>query len=776
MNRKRILLGVVIAILSVVMTEFILSAAYTPNDIGYNMDNSYNISTESNFFGKPEDQTLVELPADYLNELSIKGYQAVAETDSIRLFVKEQNFNIAIYDKASGYLWYSVYKDYTSLGLSGTSRYFIESGVVIEYFNMDNILIDDTKSYLSGPKFNVNADYDYDSVENGLVAHIEFEDLGIQFDVVVRIEDDRLIVHLPMDTLVEEDIEKPMLNLDGTVTTRSYSYRLKSVYLFPYFGSNNYEINGYSFIPDGSGALIRYNENRSSTAYIKRIYGSDEGLLRFNDNQNTYYLQDEMTASLPIFGVNHGYQQAAFLAEITEGSGYTEIHSYPYGYNSYFLNTTFAKYIVRERYTIQTSSNDSDSFQLINNDPYPTDYTTEYHFLSNQNASYSGMANAYKESLNLQNQSDDPAVNISFIGMDYKSSLFGKNYIEMTTYSDVIDITTDLASLGVTNLDLMYMAWNKCGFYDNTPIKPKVARNLGGTKDFEAMMDYLASSGIDMYFYNNPLISFDQALGSKVIKKITLSTFVTDSVQSSLFDRTYYTNPMNIAQSILDDERRYETLDIHNLALDSVGKSLFSYRYNSTNYYRNQTIDIMTSELEQLADYNIALYKPNSYLWSLIDAYHEAPIESNKYAYITDSIPFIQLVLSGSVNMYSDYVNYVSDYDTMSLRLIEYGVCPSFLITNESTHLLRYTNSEYIYTSEYALWKDTIKMISDKVIDPLQQVSGEEMISHRYIASGLAEITYESGTIIYVNYTDEAIIISPSITVEAGNVKVVTSE
>ncbi len=752
MNKRVLIISLLLVFMGAITFNLFVIAKNNQTsglDVG---DYSYNISPTSNFFGQKEDQTKVELPDDYEMELMIKGFKFVSETDRLELYVKESYFNLAVYDKQSGYLWYSVNPNYLRYMLSGTSRFFVESGVIIEYYNMDNISIDDSKSYLSGPKYNVNKVYDY--TDNGLVAHIEFADLGIRFDVEVSIQGDSLKVHLPIASLTEEDVEKTMLNLDGTTYQKVTQYRLKSVYLFPYFGSNNYEINGYSVIPDGSGALVRYNEERSNTAYIKRIYGVDEGVSRYRDETSSYYIRDEFSASLPIFGVNHGYEQAAFLAVVSEGDGYSEIHSYPYGYNSYPFNTTFAKFIVRERYTIQTSSNTADSFQMINPDPYPTDFTVDYYFLANQESSYSGMAAKYREVLGLNQEAKDFKTSLTVIGMDYKNGLFGKDFIEMTNYQDLIAIVNELDLLGL-DLEIIYQAWNQGGYYDNTQAKPQVARLLGGKDDYTVLKETLEMKGIDLYYLTNPLISYDQSLGKQIIRKTTLSVFQTNEGRTSLFRSSYYTNPDNIADSILKYNKNYQDLGITALALASVGDTLFTYRYNSINYYRQDMIAMLRNELMDLNAYQLALYQPNAYLYEYLDRYLSAPVESNKYAYVTDSIPFIQLVLAGSVHLSSTYINYVSDYDLMALRLIEYGTAPAFLITKESTHNLRYTNSEYIYTSEYELWKETIQTISEKTQNALTPVVGLKMLSHKYIDAGVAEVVYEDGSIIYVNYNTE---------------------
>ncbi|MFA5006525.1 MAG: DUF5696 domain-containing protein [Candidatus Izemoplasmatales bacterium] len=772
MIRKKLVLAALVVVFSAAFMVPVLSAL-RDGRTGISIEASYALSTGSNFFGKVEDTTPAPVPDDVAATLVTKQYALVATVGDLSLYVRERFFQIAVYDAAADYLWYSVYPEYLSLGYSGASRFFIESGVVIEYYNMDNIQQEDSKSYLSGSKYNVGITYDYETVADGVLAHLDFADLAIKFDVVVRLDEGRLVVSMPRDSIVEEQIEEPFLNLDGSTGIRIVENKLKAVYLFPYFGANNYQINGYAFVPDGSGALLRYTDQRSATAYVERIYGVDEGIGQSETTAASWYLNEELTATLPVYGINHGYRQAAFLAVVTAGSGTTEIHSYPYGYMTYTINTTFFKFIVRERYTIQTSSNASDSFQLINKDPYPSDFTVEYRFLAGEDASYAGMAKSYRDFLGIvpDGAAGRAATLIQAIGLDYKRGLFGKDYVAATTYADLDRIVTELGDAGV-DLDVAYLGWNAGGFYDNVGATPRASTLLGGTVAWKDLVAGLAASGTGLYAYADPLVAFSAALGDGVVKKITLTNFATDAMVTSLFPGVWFRSPAAVAESILDVAARYERLGVGAFALDTVGEELFSYREDGVDRYREQTLAILTAELAELDAYDLALYRPNGYLWNLIDAYLLAPIESNKYAYVTDSVPFVSLVLHGAADLYSPYVNYVSDDAVFALRLIEYGIMPSFLITAEPTHRLRYTNSAYVYTSHYDLWKDTIAAMHAEVGGVLGTVAGETMTYHRYVADGVAETTYGNGVRIYVNY-GETDFNAGGTTVPAGSARAV---
>ncbi|MDP3130556.1 MAG: DUF5696 domain-containing protein, partial [Bacillota bacterium] len=248
MNRKKLMLAFAITLFVLFLVVPVVAAIRRP-DPGTVIETAYNLSTDSNFFGEVENTTPAPVPEDVEATLALKQYVFCAQVGSLSLYVKERFFMIAVYDAAADYLWYSVYPDYLSLGYSGTSKFFVESGVVIEYYNMDNIQQEDSKSYLSGSRYNVGITYDYESVENGVLAHLDFADLAIRFDVIVRLAEGKLLVSMPRASIVEEDIEEPFLNLDGTTGVKIVQNRLKSVYLFPYFGSNNHNINGYAFVP-----------------------------------------------------------------------------------------------------------------------------------------------------------------------------------------------------------------------------------------------------------------------------------------------------------------------------------------------------------------------------------------------------------------------------------------------------------------------------------------------------------------------------------------------
>ena len=87
--------------------------------------------------------------------------------------------------------------------------------------------------------------------------------------------------------------------------------------------------------------------------------------------------------------------------------------------------------------------------------------------------------------------------------------------------------------------------------------------------------------------------------------------------------------------------------------------------------------------------------------------------------------------------------------------MAEAGVYPSFYITKENSSALIYTNSADLYSTEYSTYKGTI-VDFDKKLRALNEAIGNSTIeSHKIYDNHVNVVTYNNGTKVYVNYSDE---------------------
>jgi hypothetical protein len=127
---------------------------------------------------------------------------------------------------------------------------------------------------------------------------------------------------------------------------------------------------------------------------------------------------------------------------------------------------------------------------------------------------------------------------------------------------------------------------------------------------------------------------------------------------------------------------------------------------------------------------------------------------SSRYTFQTDAVPFLQLVLSGSMTMYAPYANQSFYTDIDVLRCIEYNAYPSFLLTGADSTALRDTASEEYFSTCFNDWKSMAVNIYNTIDQVLSNVAGEQMLAHCVLQEGVVQVQYPSGS-VYINYTQQ---------------------
>ena len=124
-----------------------------------------------------------------------EGYKLVAENSQFNLYLLESTMAVIVQSKADGSLMYSTVQN-PNTG-NATWKGFYQSGIVIEY-------LEDVKDKAIQGDFINNANtITYEYAENAFIAHVDFTDLGISFDVNVSLDEDGMHVHIPTDSIVE---------------------------------------------------------------------------------------------------------------------------------------------------------------------------------------------------------------------------------------------------------------------------------------------------------------------------------------------------------------------------------------------------------------------------------------------------------------------------------------------------------------------------------------------------------------------------------------------
>ena len=535
------------------------------------------------------------------------------------------------------------------------------------------------------------------------------------------------------------------------------------------FGTANKDDKGYMFVPDGSGTLIYLNNGKNGYDPIALpIYGTDTALI-----SKTRYQSSER-AALPVFGIKKG--NSAFCAVIEKGDGLAVINSRVNGMSSSY-NMVYSSFNLRASSELSlTDWDDSSAIHLFEENPYNSELSLRYMFLSDDKANYSGMANACRELFVKNGQlvkkeiSNELPYHLSVLGAVTKKELVlgipAERLKAMTTYSQAGDIAKNIKNQGVSSLNLRYIGWFNNGLKQQTVKKAAPLASLGGQRELSALNDSLKT--LDVGFY--PEISFlniyKQGNGFNVSKD-SVRRLNRDIATGYFYDRMNrywdYKNvinllsPSKLSEYIEGFKKSFKKTGLNQFASADLGSTSGSDFNRKKTVDRQESIDISVEALKSLSENKIMGEYPNLYALAYINTITDMPLCDSGYSMADQSVPFYPMVVRGYLDYAPPPINFAADYHTALLQAVEYGAGLSFLLMHEDPALLKETDYNYFYTGNKKDWealsiKDYSRLNSD-----LKALQGLKMISHSQKAFNVYKTEYEGGKCVYVNYTQNEV-------------------
>ncbi|WP_078379042.1 DUF5696 domain-containing protein [Sutcliffiella halmapala] len=671
-----------------------------------------------------------------LPEGSFDGFEKVTENAELALYVDRESLALKILNKHTGYVWNSGIDEPENYRLNNSWVEMVQSAITIEY--LDRRGNPKTESILTA-----NSTPDIKLEENGFTANIAFKNSSIDVQLTVTLEEDDVIIHVP-----EAGVE------DGTFN------KIVSMKVYPFLGAvNEADISGYLFIPDGSGALMRFEKNPfvSDTPFIGAIYGTDEGFTRNVNNEDSFTYPTQ-AISVPVYGAVHGVKENGFITAIEEGQSYGTILAYPSGASTDFFWVT-SEYQYRFNY-YQPTSKTMGGFNVYQEEKNSFDIKQRVMFLADEEADYVGMAKRYQQLLvdngELTKTEDSVDVRLEFLGGETKKGLFWDSVLPMTEVSQIPGYVEELQKNDVENMHVVYRGYTKGGLTGTLPQKFPLERKLGSKADYEDTMNQLEEKDIPFYFYSDFTKAYDGASGFSGSKDVAKKINAQPMTRNEYGKMSYYLSPQKSLEFAKKDSKDFIKHGISNIALDTTGYKLFSDFNRGMSSSRNEMTETYKEIFQLYQDEvgGLSFYRPNNYAWEYMDRYLDMPMYSSNYMFVTDTVPFLQIVLKGYTPYYASFSNFSHNPKEEVLRMIEFGAYPSFYLTTEPAQLLLKTPSRGLYTSEFDVWKDAIAGHYQSVKEGLGQVEGmtiEDRIVH---AKGVVEVLYENGVSILVNYTE----------------------
>lgn len=661
----------------------------------------------------------LEDPEQTENKLTINFNKvAISPNGQFELYIDEtQGKNgtgaIRVLNTTTGYLWCSDVPGIDTYVSSNSTRRDAISSIKMTYATVEKPTSKTSKS-----TYESEIDLKIVGISNNTVTYKIFNSkVDIEFQYTVTVTDSGIEFGLKHETIKENNPE----------------YMLMEVQIFPYFGTTiKKEVPGYVFIPSGNGALINYAADSilSSTGYTQRYYGSDENILINNEAD---------VLSLPIFGTVQGVNQNAMLTHIKKGSAMAKLTYIPAVADNQF-NRIYNSFVYREAASVSIPG--GGSAPVYDEEFCKEDIVVSYSFLSNDDANYVGMALKYQQDLvdagvlTRDKTSGSTNVHVDVFGGETEKGILFDSFVKMTTTSQLLEIDSYFNDY----LD-NHIKYTLRGYYSNGYSK-QTASNI----TFNSQLGKLSElSGLDYYLYYNPVETYNSSLKfpSNVLVSIESKKHYVELEKDEKYK--FYTRVNDVVEGVDSAIDKYNG----NVAFDALGYRL--YGDEKAGYFRSETMNLYVASL---GTEKYSLYRPNEYLLKNTDEYLTTPLYHGRLRFITDSVPFLQIVLRGYVDYYSTYLNFSTSQNIDVLKCIEYGSNPAYLVSYEPSHLLSNTLSNHLYATHFESNKETIIAQTTKITEALSGVVGETIVARSVLLKGVVKVTYSNGTSIYVNYTD----------------------
>ena len=544
-------------------------------------------------------------------------------------------------------------------------------------------------------------------------------------------------------------------------------YRLDNIKILPYMGAGMNPNTGYTFFPDGSGTLFRFEDiyDPDSTTEVSvnaKVYGADYA---YHKLSGMY----EEVIRYPVFGI---YEEQKLQREISDGNGGTVTEDYTKGRGfvaiieegdalmelttshggTHEYNTVIMSAMPRptDSYNISdavsVSGGENQEWTVVSARKYTGSYTVRYIMLTDDETaaergvdkyyetSYVGMAKAYREYLERNGmltrltgaEGEDIPLYIETFGALQTTEKFLSIPIKvmtpLTTFDNVKTMYEDLKNQGITNVNFILTGYTKGGLTgESVPYKLKWEKSVSKEMKYEELNEYARANGFGVF----PDFDFVFATSDKAFDGLNLKKHAAKTIDSRYTSKreysatkhtyvSYYELALSSAyfshfyEKFVEKFQKYNPVGISVSTLGSYLNSDFDedepYNRADSKTYTVNAFDYINTNLPNT---EILTSGGNAYCWKFVDHITDISLDSSRYAVSSASVPFLGMVLHGYVDIAGTPVNMEGNLDYAFLKAIESGASLKFILSYQNiAELKEYETLSRYYSVDYSIWFD----------------------------------------------------------------------
>ncbi len=682
----------------------------------------------------------------------IGTYRQCAENDSYIMLVDDRLGNLGLKNKATGYIWWS--------SPLGAARDKVATPLLVNELRSSNTLRYGIPSKRSNNNVLRSGTDDCEikvsDVKNGVKVTYYYNKAGFSFPVEYTLEEDCLKASLKVS-----DIKEPK---DEKIATE--------VTLMSSFGAASDTEDGCFVIPDGSGALVRFNNNKTmdTNAYQQRVYGNDVTVVPTSRGAVTEQIY------LPVYGIVKEDNAMLVVASKGDSNAYISAQVSKQSNSSYNLcNFTF---ILRGTDTFYMSGNNSDKLTVFENgDIKSDDIELRYYPISKKGASYVDVANRYRQYL-IEEDGVEPKSSKAAMYVDLYGGTLKKKPVlgipvtlkqPVTKYDEALEILTELKNKGVDDMVVSYNGWTNDGIRRKVDTGASPSGTLGGKSSFNKLTDFIGENGFEFYpasssrdFYSgngyysftstcvrvsgsySRIVSYDRAYG------------IPDGFKKnmSLLSPSYY------GEVYGDIASSYAKAGLTGAAVDNAASSLYGdYGKKDISRYKAMTLaEEAFGKLSDSLDNGFIADGANAYALPYVSHITNVPLSSSRFDIFNEDVPFYQIVMHGLVPYSTTPVNGDADPSQLLLMAAATGSSLSYDMIYNETSKLKDTDYDRYYYANYHYWADTAAEEYKLLAPLLDSVSDSTITGYDVSDDGsLITTTFSNGTVVKTDLVNKTV-------------------
>ena len=708
-----------------------------------------------------------ELPEKITDEQAAAMAEKLSENDNFILYGDEKNERLGLYVKSSGAYWWTspinvasedqVVDPEKGMAMKKALRKQIASSCAIKVGDLRQ----EKRTESAAPIYSNKATTKWTKNDKGAVIEYNYKSEGVKLKVHYELCEDSLYVYMNSSEVEEANTSL----VDGKILTK--------LQLCPYFAAapavdyNGNPTSGYMIIPDGSGAVINYNNGKGTYPdYEQQVYGRDYTMVPLQAPRVTEQ------AYLPVLSTVNGSN--GIVAVATDGDANLYARAQVSGQNKQVYNNCYFEFETRSSDAFYMSGVANKLNVFEKGDIKTERFGVHYYPVTSKDGgtvNYADCAEVYRnylineKGLKKQNSLGNKLYMDLYGGVLKRTSILGLPFnlkTEITGFDQAGKIVEALKGKGVNSFNVNYNDWTNASIKGNISTKAKASGTLGGNSAFT---DFINTDGVQVYPSMNNFTMDRSSAGYWTLTSTAIRISNAYSRQSS-YSLSFGVTKKGVAPALLSPDKYSKTFEemissYQDKGIDRVGFGYLSSRLvgdytKKKTYCRDKTMNVLVDEYKN-ANSNMGAVladEANAYILPYVSTVSSIPVSSSGYDITDFDIPFYQMVIHGYVPYASSAINKSSNTDETFMLALASGSQMHYDFTYVDSDVLQDTDYNDLYYTNYKGWtaaaasqykaaKNVIGGVADYTISKYEVSGDGNVLTTTYSKEGKDDVVVE---------------------------------